>query len=136
MIFHVKVLVSISQSLGEIESSSAQSLPLICAEMCFLEMMASEIQALYKSDYQARVFANLLIRLQVPSQEYFFKPSMKLHTYYYSYYFAYCFACSSICYFVYCSVCLVKVNCYSSIPKAPYLLHLIPPILDLVAPLN
>ena len=129
-----RVLASTSQSSKEIESSSAQSLPVICAKIHFLEKMAFEIEALKMSGYLARVFANLLFQLLVPWQEYFFTLSKKLHTYYCSCYFAYCFACSFICCFVYCSVYSVKVSCYSFAPKAPYLRHSIPPTLDSSVP--
>ena len=134
--FLVKVLISTSQSLKVTESNFAQSLPLICAKMYLLENLAFKIEASKMSGCQAKEFANLLFQLQDPSQEYFYEPLMKLHTYYCSYYFAYCFACSFICCFVYCSVCSVRVSCYFFVPKVPYLRHLIPPILDSKVPLN
>ena len=134
--FLVKVLVSTSQSSKVTESNFAQSLPSIYAKMYFQEIKAFKIEALRMSGYQARVFANLLFRLQDPSQEYFCEPSMKLHTCYCFCYFVYCFACSFICCCVYCSVCSEKVSCYFFVPKAPYLRHLIPPKLDSRVPSN
>ena len=134
--FLVEVLVSTSQSSKETESSSVQNLPLICAKMYFLEKMAFRIEALRMSGYLARAFANLLFQLQDPSQELFFEPLMKLHTYCCSYYFAYCFACSFTCCFAYCSVCSVRVSCYSFVRKVPYPHRLFLPILDSKVPLN